>query len=111
MAHDSRSKRKLRRVKRERTLLRRAVGYQEQQLQTVGRKLMEAQAELRELKPAPSYTIKTLPDADEAEAIGNSEAIGYIDPNSIDTVLPNHPEFVTEDLNRECCIDDSSASE
>lgn len=111
MAADSKRKRYLRRLKRERSQLRHAIGYQQglhqQQMKTLFDKLMEAQAELRDLKPQPSITIKTLPD--DVENVGYVEPIaaGADDVSAAD-IYPAGP--ISEEMNRDCCVDDSPAS-
>lgn len=87
----------MRRIKRERSQLRQAVGRQQNQLHTVVTMLMDAQAELRALKPVPSFTISTLADD--------------VPPDTAEDIAALYPEpFVTEEMNRACCIDDSDAS-
>lgn len=100
MAQDSRRVRRLRRVKRERTQLRQAVGQQQNQMRTVVKMLMDAQAELRALKPEPSVTVRTLAD----EYAGEPDYA----VNTTGTEYPAGP--ITEEMNRACCIDDSPAS-
>jgi hypothetical protein len=83
----------LRRVKRERTQLRQALGFANSKMNTLVKMTIDAQNELKALKKAstPALTITTLPDAED---VTYAEDLGY----------------VTEDLNRDCCIDDSNAS-
>lgn len=76
MAQDSRRQRRVRRLRRERSQLRRAIGFQRNQLMTEIKLRMDAQAGLRALKPVPSYTIKTLPDEDTTPE--TVDTIGHI---------------------------------
>ena len=86
MAQASQRVRRLRRVKRERSQLRQAIKVQQNQLQTVVKLLMDAQAEVRELKPKPSFTITTLaddvdPDVSDVVAAPSDENIYFMSPD------------------------------
>jgi hypothetical protein len=97
MAQASRRLRRERRVKRERSLLRRAIGVQQNQLQTVVKLLMDAQAEVWELKPTPAITITTLADD--------------VAPDTAEDITALYPAGpITEEMNDACCIDDSATS-
>jgi hypothetical protein len=103
MATASRRVRRERRVKRERTLLQHQVQYQQGQIQTLVGMLVKQRKELTDtaaaieevMVPTPAFTMTTLPDEDSQAA---------------DLVNIELPEYVTEDLNRDCCIDDSPSS-
>lgn len=96
MAQASRRLRRERRVKRERSQLRRAVAVQHDQFMTVVGLWKQAQAELRELKPVPSFTIKTLPDDVEVNVTGNVDAaVNFFAPDDPDSPFtePNYIEL------------------
>lgn len=112
MAQDSKRKRQLRRVKRERTQLRQAIGYADNQLQQMARALIQTQAELKALK-SPAYTIETVVDPDNYFPpdvdMNDHEAVlaAGITPVCARVV---DPAAITQEMNDACCIDDSPAS-
>lgn len=76
MAKDSKRKRYLKRVKRNLTLAIRQIGVQQGQLQELVGLAVKQQEELKALKPAPSFTIETLPDPDN-----------YFPPDAVDYAM------------------------
>lgn len=112
MAQDSKRKRQLRRVKRERSQLRQAIGVQQNQLQTLVKLTIQAQREAKELKVAttqtrPSLRVTMLADevepdtaAEVADVNGlhdaTAETIGYYGIDDSPFIDPDYSEPVEE---------------